>query len=63
MNTFVSLEYRRGTEKERKQLASFCVAEITRDTLKAHHLIFARTLWHMSNYLIFLEEETGISRG
>ena len=44
MNTFVSLEYRRGTEKERKQLTSFCVAEITRDTLKAHHLISARTL-------------------
>ena len=44
MNAFVSLEDRRGTEKERKQLTSFCVAEITRDTLKAYHLISARTL-------------------
>lgn len=44
MNIFVSLEYRRGTEKERKQLTFFCVAEITRDTLKAHRLIFTRTL-------------------
>ena len=44
MNIFISLEYRRGTEKERKQLTFFYVAEIIRDTLKAHHLIFTRAL-------------------